>query len=373
MKIERVEVRVIGPEVQQFTWFEGQPPQYMTNTVVRIFTDEGVEGVGGVTNYTSFDFDRYTAETMRHMIPLLVGADPDDIEGIWSRLWTRVFPLSPQALGAIDVALWDLRGKAAGQPVHRLLGGTRDTIPAYASTPLLPDVDAYLRFVDEMIEQGFRAVKFHAWCVLEKDTELAKAVRKAHPDPSITFMFDAENLYDRQSALALARELAEQQFTWLEAPLPDMDLEGYRWLTERSEVDIVPAGNWIVDLPAFERAIETRCWSRSRTDVTLAGGITGAKRFMAASEKAGLDCEVLSWGNTLVAAANLHLMLGSAGCNWFEQAVPYPSYEYGMIDAIRTAPDGRVHARPEPGFGFSVDWEAMERATVHRLDSRELL
>lgn len=370
MKIERVEVRVVAPEVQRFTWCESLPEQFMTNTVVQITTDEGLVGVGGVTNYTSHDFDRYTAETLRHMIPALLGADPLDREGLWQALWTRVFPLPPQALSAIDVALWDLYGKHEGQPVYRLLGGTRDRIPAYASTPLFDDIPTYLRFVEAMLDQGFRAIKFHCWCVPDKDRELVRAVRAAYPDPDIAFMLDAENSYNLEEAQEMARELADLGFTWLEAPLPDMDLEGYRQLTAGSDVPIVPAGNWIQDLPAFARAIDMGCWSRSRTDVTLAGGLTGAQRYLAASEAAGVDCEILSWGNTLVAAANLHLMLGSDLCNYFEQAVPYASYEYGMLDTIRTAPDGHVHAPTAPGLGYAIDWDAIQRATIHRLEAR---
>ena len=168
MKIERVEVRVVGPEVQRFTWTSELPQQYMTNTVVRIITDEGLEGVGGVSNYTSYDFERYTAETIRHMMPSLLGEDPLAVERLWNRLQTKVFPLPPQALAAVDVALWDLRGKHLQKPIYQLLGGTQNRIPSYASTPLFEDIDTYLRFVDDMLGQGFQAIKFHCWCVPRK-------------------------------------------------------------------------------------------------------------------------------------------------------------------------------------------------------------
>ena len=94
MRIDRVEIRVVGPQVQRFTWSHDLPEQYMTNTVVRIFTDEGVEGVAGVSNYTSYAHDRYTAETLRHLVPALIGRDPLDREALWRSLWSRVFPLS---------------------------------------------------------------------------------------------------------------------------------------------------------------------------------------------------------------------------------------------------------------------------------------
>src|SRR5579871_1772235 len=224
MRIERVEVRVVAPKVTRYTWSHDLPEQYMTNTVVRIFTDDGVEGVGGISNYTSFDYDRYSGETLRHLIPILIGRDPLQREAIWRDLRPRAFPLSPGATAAIDVALWDLAGKVAGLPLYQLLGGARDRIPSYASTPLLPDVPAYLRFVDDLLEQGFRAIKFHAWCIPEKDLELARAVRKHHPGNDVAFMHDAENNYDRLGALRVARELDDLGFTWFEAPLPDYEL-----------------------------------------------------------------------------------------------------------------------------------------------------
>ena len=112
MKIEDVEVRTVAPQVQRYSWSHDLPEQYMTNTLVRIRTDEGVEGLGGVSNYTSFSFDRYTAETLRHLTPHLLGADPLRREELMRRLRSRVFPITPGALAAVDIALWDSVGKS---------------------------------------------------------------------------------------------------------------------------------------------------------------------------------------------------------------------------------------------------------------------
>ena len=373
MKITRVEVLAVAPQVQKFTWSYDIPEQHMTNTLVRISTDEGVEGVGGVSNYTSYDFDRYTCETMRHLIPALIGKNPLLREQAWGELWSRVFPYPPQALAAIDIALWDLLGKHANLPVYQLLGGSCDRIPSYASTPLFQDVDTYLRFVDQMLRQGFRAVKFHCWCLPEKDRALARAVRQAYPNDDVAFMLDVENNYDWRSALEMAKELADLGFTWFEAPLMDFDLEGYRKLTERSDVDIIPSGNWIQDMTAFERALQTRCWTRARTDVTVCGGFTAAAKYMALVKAAGMKCEIMSWGNTMVSSANLHLMLGLGTSSYYEQPVPYEPYEYGMHETIRTDAEGFIQAPTRPGLGYEIDWEAMEAATIHRIDSRDLV
>jgi L-alanine-DL-glutamate epimerase-like enolase superfamily enzyme len=372
MKIEGVEVRVVGPHVQRYTWSHDLPEQYMTNTIVRIRTDEGVEGIGGVSNYTSYDFDRYTTETLRHMVPILLGADPIQREDIRYRLRSRVFPVTPAAMAAIDIALWDLLGKVSNLPIYRLLGGGRDRILAYASTPLLPDVPAYLRFVDDLIGQGFRAIKFHAWCLPEKDLELARAVRKHHPGRDIAFMLDAENNYDRSGALRVAEELDDLAFTWFEAPLPDFDFDGYRELTSHVSIPVLPSGNWIQELSIFAEALNRKTWRSTRTDVTICGGITQARKVLALVEAAGINCEIMSWGFTLVSAANLHLILSFPGCTYYEQAVPYGSYEYGMKDVIRTDASGYVQPPKGPGLGVQIDWAAMNAATLHHFNSGKM-
>ena len=129
MKIDNVEVRVISPRGERYTWSHDLPEQYMTITLVRIRTDDGAEGIGGVGNYTSFHSDRYTAETLRHLIPLLPGLDPLLPEDVRNRLRPRVFPITPAALAVIDIALWDLMGKVARLPIYQLLGGVSPSDP----------------------------------------------------------------------------------------------------------------------------------------------------------------------------------------------------------------------------------------------------
>jgi L-alanine-DL-glutamate epimerase-like enolase superfamily enzyme len=290
-------------------------------------------------------------------------------EAIWRELRPRAFPLAPGAQAAIDVALWDLAGKAANLPIYQLLGGARDRIQSYASTPLLADVPAYLDFVAGLIGQGFRAIKFHAWCLADKDLELARAVRKEYPGNEIAFMHDAENNYDRLDALRVARELDALGFTWFEAPLPDYDLDGYRELTSRVDIPVLPSGNWFQDLHSFAHAIESKAWRTARTDITACGGITPARKAMILAETHGLNCEIMCWGYTLISAANLHLMLAFPNATYYEQPVPYNAYEYGMHDVVRTGANGYVAAPRSPGIGLEIDWKAMDAATIWKLDT----
>ena len=196
MKIERIEVRSVAPPTEQFTWADDLPAQFATNTVLRLYAD-GIEAVSGVWNATSYGFEKYTAEAIRHVAPILIGRDPLQREALWHDIRPRVFPLSPQVLASIDIALWDLAGKAAGMPIYRMLGAARERIRSYASTPMLEDIPAYLKFVEDLLAEGYTAVKFHTWCIPDRDLELSREVAREFDTSKTDFMLDAENNYDR--------------------------------------------------------------------------------------------------------------------------------------------------------------------------------
>ena len=218
MQIDRVDILVIGPETEHHTWSDDLPGQYQSNTLIRIYTDAGLEGIAGVWNATSFGYDRYTAESLRHLVPILIGRDPCERESILHDLRPRVFPQPPGALAVIDIALWDIMGKIQDKPIYQLLGGAMKRIPAYASTPMYADIDTYMTVVGELVDQGFQAVKFHTWCIPDRDLALAREARRQFPD--LALMLDAENNYDLDSAIEVAKVLDALAFTWFEAPLP---------------------------------------------------------------------------------------------------------------------------------------------------------
>jgi len=365
--IDRLQVYAVGPETARFAWAEGMAEQFMTNTLVRVTTRDGLEGVGAAASYSETGFDRAVAETLRHQLPLLLGQSAHEREALWQRLHDLNLPKAPQAHSAIDIALWDLAAKAAGLPLYRMLGGRRSRILSYASTPLLPSVEAYLEFIDSLQSEGFTAVKLHCWCRPDRDLPLVRAVHK-HAAGGLSLMLDVEQRYSREQALPAARLLEELGFIWFEAPLVDTDLEGYRELRARVDVPILPAGNWILDLRSIAQAIERGCWSSVRVDATIAGGITPTLKVMALAEANAMTTELQCWGYTLTQAANLHLMLARGNCTYFEQPVPYPAFEAGSLDVIRTDAEGYVHAPPGNGLGIRVDWEATEAASFLRYE-----
>ena len=118
MKIEKIEVFVIGPEDVHYTWTEDIPEFYQSNTLIRIFTDNNIVGEAGVWNGTYFEYDKYTAESLKHLLPLLIGKDPLDRDSIMYHIRPRVFPQPPGAQALIDNALWDIQGKFSNQPIY---------------------------------------------------------------------------------------------------------------------------------------------------------------------------------------------------------------------------------------------------------------
>jgi L-alanine-DL-glutamate epimerase-like enolase superfamily enzyme len=363
--IARIECLAVGPDVPRTTW-ASMDPQFMALNVVRIWDSDGAEGTGAAENYAANRFDLSTYEAIRALAPRILGKEALDREARWLDLQTFVQPAAPGAVAAIDIALWDLAARRAGLPLYRLLGGARTELPAYASTPELPDAAAYLQHVSDLAGLGYRAIKFHAWNVPGRDLEMLRAVHREFGDSGLTFMHDAENRYDRVSGFRVARELEDLGFRWFEAPYVDYDLAAYAELRRRVSVPILPHGLWLSDLREYRHALEHAPWDAVRFDVTSVGGFTQARKIAALAEAFGLPVEPQSWGYSLIQMPNLHLGLSTASTSYFESPVPYEPYEFGVQNPIRPDSAGMVTAPADPGLGLTVDWDRIAAATLTR-------
>ncbi|WP_391208520.1 mandelate racemase/muconate lactonizing enzyme family protein [Psychrobacillus sp. L4] len=336
----------------------------ITNTIVRIQTEDGYEGFGSTISWTEAGIDKSLAESIRHLIPFLIGKSALKREAIYKILVDRCVQLTPQAQSPIDIALWDLVAKFAKMPLYQFLGGARNKILSYASTSFLPSIEDYITHVHELKEQGYRAIKFHTWCEPEQDLALARSIYKVFKDSGLKFMMDVEGAYTRHEALKVAKELELMDYIWFEAPLPDTDIEGYKELRSRVQIPILPAGNTLLHLNQIEQGIRLGAWSSARVDATLAGGVTQTRKIMALAEANSMTVELQSWGYTLSQAANLHLMLAYNNCLYFEQAIPVEALEFGAKTTIRTDKDGYVHAPSGNGLGIEMDWQLIEKSAT---------
>ena len=209
-------------------------------------------------------------------------------------------------------------------------------------------------------------MKLHAWGEPARDAELIAAVRARFP--SLVLMHDAEGRYDRDGADLVARACADAGVRWLEAPLPDFDLEGYRALRRRVPgVPVLAAGDALWDPRLVADVMRDPPWDAVRFDASFVGGITAARRLMAVAVDAGLDVELISYGHTVVQAANLHLALAYGRTTYFEQPVPPEPWEHAVRNPIRTGPDGIARCPVGPGLGIELDEAALDRATIARV------
>jgi len=368
--IERAEVFVVGPEVERYTWAHGMTDQFMSNIILRLTASSGLQGFAGAAMITPHVFDTSVGEALRSVLPDLIGESCANRERIWHKLRNLGTPMVPQAHSLVDIALWDMAAKAAGVPLYHLMGAARDKILSYASTPLLADSQAYIDYVAARHEEGFKAVKFHCWCVPEMDLPMCEAVHKHFEGKGMALMLDVEQRYERGGAIRVARRLGELGFEWFEAPLVDTDIEGYREIRRSSTVPLIAAGNTWTDLQMVYQGARAGAWSSLRVDATICGGITPIRKVMALAEALGMNVEVQCWGYTLTQAANLHVMLAHRNCTYFEQPVPYQAFEHGVTDVIRTDREGFVHAPPGDGLGIGLDWKAIEAASLLRFEVR---
>lgn len=325
---------------------------------LRIETDEGITGESCIWTGDPW---LYEGKILNMYKDLLIGKDPLNREAFWQYGWGMTAQTHDmRAISAVDIALWDIAGKAANMPVYKLLGAYRDRMPAYASTLGYSNIEEYVDLCKKLIEEGYTAIKLHSFAVCDKDIELCTAVRKA-VGPDIKLMIDPLNVYDRFEALKLGLVLRDLDFFWFEAPIPDSDVDGLAWLRQNLPgLRIVVGESNMVGFPDFPKYIYNKAADVLRGVGDATGGITAMRKAAGLCEAFGLGYEPHSYGPTLVQAAHLHFMLSIKNSCFFEAPVPTGICDTCMIDTIKVQPDGYVYPSNKPGLGYEVDWEQVK-------------
>ncbi|QIG39439.1 racemase [Microbacterium sp. 4R-513] len=274
----------------------------------------------------------------------LVGADPLAREYLWNRLWEldRVEYLPLYVSGVVDVALWDVAGKAAGMPVHAVIGSFRREIPAYASTATFGSVEEYLDVADQCLELGFSAIKLHAWGDARRDARLSEALRE-HVGPDIPLMYDGSGGFDLLDAIYLGDALSGADYLWYEEPMREYSVTAYRQLGRRVDVpllvgEVSPGAH--MNTADF---ISTGVAAAVRTGATLRGGITGSMRIAHLADSHLIRSEVHGGG-----LPNQHLSMAIAGTTFYEALI----YSNPVQRPAEVDDRGMVRAIDRPGIGW---------------------
>jgi L-alanine-DL-glutamate epimerase-like enolase superfamily enzyme len=330
--------------------------------LLKIATDEGQVGHAFLGS-AFYPADMDGATLVRYLKPILMGQDPFDRERLGKAMWKRVRTTTVRCIGAVDIALWDIAGQAAGLPIHRLLGSYRDKVPAYISSAVLPNAQAYAEEALHYKSRKLAAYKIHPPQSWREDIEVCEAVRAAVGDDYL-LMLDSVWSYEYPSALRVGQAIEALKFYWYEDPLADADIYNYVELKKHLSIPIMateyPAGG----LDSFTPWVKERATDFLRGDVAVKGGITTLVKAAHLAEAFHLNFELHHGGNSLNNVANLHVIMALQNTEFFEVLLPAPSQKYGLVQDIEYDADGMVHAPSGPGLGAQIDFELIERKKV---------
>ena len=263
----------------------------------------------------------------------------------------------------MDVALWDIAGKVAALPIHRLLGSYRDRVPAYASSAVLGSKEAYAEEAARFKAEGWTAYKIHPPTDPAVDIEICRAVRKAVGD-GFTLMLDSTWAYDYPAALRVGRAIEELGFYWYEDPLADDDIYNYVKLKAQLHIPILATEYAPGGFTAFAPWIVARATDFLRGDVAVKGGITSLVKTAHLAEAFHMNFEIHHGGNSLNNLANLHVIMAIKNCEFFEVLLPAGAQKYGLVHDIEVDGAGFVHAPEGPGLGAAIDFALVERGKL---------
>lgn len=362
MKVTRVQTRVVTLPLDRPILSALGNIDRCGCVLVFLHTDAGVTGENLVFTLN----DRRTA-VLRGMIDqmadLVVGRDAGHIAGFWNRAWKDINFLGHKGIpvmgiSALDGALWDAAGKAAGLPLYRLLGGARDRVPVYHSGGLWLDrgIDALAREAQEMVAQGFRAVKMRLGMAdMLEDVRRVKAVREAI-GPGVRLMADANQGLNEAQAIRLGRLLEEHDLAWFEEPLPAWDVAGLARVAAALDLPVA-SGETEYTRYGFRRMLELRSADVLMPDLQRVGGVTEYMRV--AHHAAAHDVPVSSH---LFPETSVQVLAALDNATYLEY-MPWFSSLY-REQLVFEQGEAVVPERPGWGFVFDTDRIAfLERNT----------
>lgn len=366
MQIAAVDTFVVRRKLERPFYFSQWEYDQRAVCLVRITTDDGVYGWG--EGYGPADV---VAAGIRFLTPFIMGQDPLHSATLWQTLYRRALDYARRgvlaaSLSALDIALWDIKGKVLEQPVSTLLGGKRrDRVQVYATGLYFTETDdlpgALAQEAQEHVAQGFQAIKMKVGLGIEPDVDNVLAVRAAI-GPRVALMIDANHAYNRREALALARFLEPVGITWFEEPLSPEDYEGYRELRLRTQIPLA-GGECEYYCAGFRHLVEGPCVDIAQPDLCAAGGLTEGMRIAALCHTFGVDVTPHCWGTGIAFAAGLHFTatLDTVPGRMFaaEPRLEMDRSENYLRDELtgpRFAVEAGAVAVPQtPGLGVDVD------------------
>jgi L-alanine-DL-glutamate epimerase-like enolase superfamily enzyme len=349
-------------------WSDEIQPEDCVHTLIVVRTDEGPVGLGSV-----FTNDNLVRSSLTVLEPLYSGENALEPERVSEKLRRHMFWLGrggsiTHTISGIDIALWDILGKAAGQPVGRLLGGRyRDRVLPYASL-LMEDPGPLGETVARLVADGFRAIKI-GWGPFGRvsaalDETIVRAAREA-VGPDVLLMVDAGGsdafwCQPYKWAVRTARMLADYEVRWFEEPLQPDALEDYVRLRQRVEVPVA-GGEVLTRRQSFRPWLQAGALDVVQPDVTKVGGISEARRIGWMAEENGVQYIPHGWNTAIGLAADLHLASAFPNTDLVEYLTGSPYVDEIAAGGWTLDKDGMLPIPTAPGLGVTLDPDAVAR------------
>lgn len=341
--------------------------------VVEVETDTGLTGWG-----ECYGPAWMTEAVVKNVAPWLVGEDPLRSDVLWREIYARLRDHGQkgvviQGLSGIDIALWDIKGKHFGVPVHRLVGGPlRTEVRAYATGLYRRKSGDPARYLAEeaagYVAEGFKAVKLKVGFGVQEDAEVTRAVRTAI-GPDIALMVDANHAYDAIAAIRLGRMIEPYDIGWFEEPVPPEDVAGYRDVKAAISIPVA-GGECEFTRFGFRDLLVSRAVDIVQPDTCAAGGLSECKKIADMAEAFGIRYNPHVWGTGIAIAASLQLLAvlpphTPPSLGPVEPMLEFDRTEHPIRQALLTQPiehvGGVVRVPDGPGLGIEVNRDMLAR------------
>lgn len=329
--------------------------------VVKVTTANGLVGWGESHHGRAHSS---IAHLVQHALkPLIVGMSASNVQGVWQRIYNAQLVAMGTgaacvlAMSGIDMALWDIRGKAVGWPLYRLLGGSSKALPAYAGGVALgwQEPAALVDEAAEHVEAGYKAIKLRLGDTPARDIARVAAIRKAF-GPGLEILTDANSAYTLADARRVIPQLDALDVGWLEEPFPAHDYRSYEQARAYGHVPFAAGENHYTRFE-FNRLVDDRIVGVLQPDLSKTGGITETMRIAALGSAHKLPVHPHSSMTGINMAATLHVLAAIEGRGYFEADVSRSNLFRDELVAtpFRIDSDGHVRPSDAPGIGVEVD------------------
>ena len=375
MSVKKLDVYPLGyPETN-----DNNADRYIV--LVRLETDDGIVGWGEcISQFRPSTFA--TAALIENGLgDIVIGRDPLENERIWNDLRSEVWwygdtgGIAAFAISAIDMALWDLKGKIMGQPLYKLLGGKQhERLPVCASThPKASEIDDMAQELAGWIDAGYQLVKVgfgkkgHANLGVnaQRDISFVKTVREAiGPDAGFIVDVGAKIHWDLPHAVNMARAFLEYNLTWLEDIFHPDNFEDHLHLREAVPEMRIGFGERFWNLNDFQRLLEADICDVILIDPGRTEGVTGMQKITQMAARYRVQMDPHSWSSAINTAASIHISVANTNANIFELKPVESPMQHELVSKSFEQVDGWIYPPEEPGLGVEVNEDVVRKYSL---------